>query len=91
MTPSRMPPVHDDRRMRRPPLSEVWGSTNWGDGWAIALTVMVLGSIGALIEGWPLSHSVIFGLLVGPGWLVVVTVVGLLSWMLGWGYDDRPL
>ena len=76
--------------MRRPPLSEVWESTNWGALWAVALTVMVLGLIATSFEGWPLFNSLFFGLAIGPGWLVVISLIGLLSWVVGWGYDDYP-
>jgi hypothetical protein len=76
--------------MRRPPLSETWDRTNWGTVWAVALTVMVLGSIGAVFDGKPLLDALLFGLVIGPGWLVVITFAGILCWVFGWGYDDYP-
>ena len=58
--------------------------------WAVAMTVMVLGAIATTFDGWPMRDALLFGLAIGPGWLFVISMVGLLGWVFGWGYDDYP-
>jgi len=73
--------------MKRPPLK--WDEQPWGALWAVTLIVMGGAIFAALFEGWSFSEAVVAGVLIGPGWLAFVTVIGLLAWMLGLvGKDD---
>jgi hypothetical protein len=76
--------------MRRPPLSEFWDSTSWGTLWCLAMIVMVLTFIAALADGWSLGPALIVSLIAGPGWLAILTFLGLLCWLFGWGYNEYP-
>lgn len=58
--------------------------------WAVALMVMVLGAAAAMFDGWPLLQSMLLGLIIGPGWLAVASVFGLLCWVFGRGYKEYP-
>ena len=54
------------------------------------MVVMVLSSMGALFDGWSLDRALVIGLIAGPGWLAMLTFLGLICWVLGWGFDDYP-
>jgi hypothetical protein len=58
--------------------------------WLIAMAVMVLASIGALFDGWPVDRALLHGLIAGPGYLAFLSVLGLLCWVFGWGFNDYP-
>jgi hypothetical protein len=76
--------------MRRPPLSEAFDPIFWGKMWGIAKVVLVLVLIGALFDGWSLDRALIIGLIAGPRDLALLTFLGLLCWIFGWGFDDYP-
>jgi hypothetical protein len=74
--------------MKRPPLSEAWDNKLWGALWGVAMIVMVLASIGALLDGWTLDRGLVIGLIAGPGGLASLTFLGLLCWVFGLGFDE---
>jgi hypothetical protein len=71
------------QKMRRFDLQTAWTQTPWGTMWAFALIVGACGIVACLVEGWTLGTSVIFGLLIGPGWLAVLTCAALIYWAFG--------
>jgi hypothetical protein len=50
---------------------------------------MVIGIVLAIIDGWNVTKAVIYGLLVGPGWLALLTIVGFVMWLFGWGSNGE--
>jgi hypothetical protein len=76
--------------MQRRDLEAFWAATPWGGLWAFALIVAACGFVACFVEGWTLETSIVFGLLIGPGWLAFATCVGLIYWACGGQSDDYP-
>lgn len=54
------------------------GRVPWRSLWTMALVVMTLTVCGALIDGCPLGMALKLGVVAGPGWLICLTVVGII-------------
>ena len=75
--------------MQRQDLGTFWAATPWGALWAFGLIVAACGFVACVIEGWTLGASLVFGLLIGPGWLAFATCAGLTYWALGGRIDNN--
>ena len=76
--------------MQRFDLRTAWAQTPWGALWAFALIVAACGIGAGVAEGWTLGASIVFGLLIGPGWLAFATCAGLIYWAFGGRSDQSP-
>jgi hypothetical protein len=75
--------------MQRFDLQTKWAQTPWNAVWAFALIVGACGIVASLFEGWTLGSSIVFGLLIGPGWLALATCLALVNWACGGDSGDR--
>ena len=68
----------------------MWTATPWGALWVFALIMAAGGIVACLVEDRTLGAAIVFGLLIGPGWLAFATVAGLIYWVCG-GRTDHHL
>ena len=69
----------------RNPWGQLWSETPWGKLWATAVIIMVATTVlGVVFEGVGISKAVTVGLFAGPGWLAVLTLLGLILNAFGW-------
>lgn len=59
------------------PTARLWGKTPWGLLWGTAIVVMIGAFVFALLEGFSLGKAIVWGILCGPGWLAIMTIVAL--------------
>jgi hypothetical protein len=59
-------------------LGRLWQETPWGHLWAAAIIVMIGAFLGALVDGFGLGKAVIVGILCGPGFLALLTILGFI-------------
>jgi hypothetical protein len=86
-----MPPnLADGLEMQRQDLEALWTAMPWGALWAFALITAAAGIVACLVEGWTFGAAIVFGLLIGPGWLAVATLAGLIRWACA-GRTDHHL
>jgi hypothetical protein len=83
-------PGGDRSPVAREQLWAMWAATPWGVLWAFVLIIAACGIVAGVVEGWTLGASIVFGLLIGPGWLAFATCAGLIYWAFGGRSDHSP-
>jgi hypothetical protein len=68
--------------MKLTQLPRLWKQTPWGALWGMALVVMIGSFFFTLMDGFSLPEAIVWGVLCGPGFLAITTIVSLLASLL---------
>lgn len=58
-------------------IGKYWKETPWGTLWAFVIVLMVGAFIGSLLDGHSVTNAIVYGVLIGPGFLAALTLIGL--------------